>query len=60
MKISLEIKMVASLFKLCFNNFGNKITSTVYVSIRNGHHLRGKPPGIARTLQQRLDGINLL
>lgn len=25
--------------------------------IRNGHTLRGKRPGVARTLQQRLQGI---
>lgn len=48
--------MVASLWKLCFNNLNVRISSNLYISTRNGHHLRGKPPGIARTLQERLDG----
>ncbi|XP_043248383.1 39S ribosomal protein L38, mitochondrial [Colletes gigas] len=26
--------------------------------IRNGHHIRGKPPTIARTLKQRLESLN--
>ncbi|XP_044732669.1 39S ribosomal protein L38, mitochondrial [Chrysoperla carnea] len=29
-----------------------------FISVRHGHHLRGKPPGVARSLQQRLEELN--
>lgn len=48
--------MAVSLQKLCLLNNFNRITN-IYVSTRYGHHLRGKPPGVARTLQDRFDGI---
>lgn len=54
-----KLKMVSPLRKLCFNNLNNKITSTLYITTRYGHHLRGKPPGIARSLQDRFDGIKM-
>lgn len=50
--------MAASLWKICNSNLNLKIISSNFtVSVRNGHHIRGKPPGVARSLQQRLDGI---
>ncbi|KAI4471810.1 phosphatidylethanolamine-binding protein [Holotrichia oblita] len=47
--------MASSLQKLCLNNL-NRFTN-IYVSTRYGHHLRGKPPGVARTLQDRFDEL---
>ncbi|GJQ84260.1 putative DNA helicase [Trypoxylus dichotomus] len=46
--------MAISLQKLCLNG---RISCCNYVSARYGHHLRGKPPGVARTIQDRLDEL---
>lgn len=49
--------MAAPLWKLCVNyNLSIKISSCIHVTVRNGHHMRGKPPGVARSLEQRLAG----
>lgn len=32
-----------------------KACSPILLFVRNGHRMRGKPPGIARTLKQRLE-----
>lgn len=32
--------------------------SPLYISHRNGHHIRGKPPELARNLKQRLEELN--
>lgn len=37
-------------------NVNAKLSPNLRISIRNGHHLRGKPPGIARSLEQRMEG----
>lgn len=29
------------------------------IAVRHGHRIRGKPPGVARTIEQRLQGILL-
>lgn len=34
----------------------NQLTSTQII-VRHGHRLRGKAPGVARTLEQRIQGI---
>lgn len=47
--------MAATLLKL-YLPINNNLASNLRVTVRHGHHLRGKPPGIARTLKQRLDG----
>ena len=41
------------------NNAENNILAKLLVinNIRHGHTIRGKPPGVARTLKQRLQGI---
>lgn len=46
--------MAVNLWKICFAS--TKFSPNLQTSVRNGHHLRGKPPGLARTLKQRLDG----
>lgn len=28
----------------------------IYTALRHGHRIRGKPPGVAKTLEQRLEG----
>ncbi|EEZ99758.1 large ribosomal subunit protein mL38 [Tribolium castaneum] len=40
------------------SNLSPKCNSALINFIRNGHHLRGKPPGVARSLKQRLQEIN--
>ncbi|XP_065171907.1 large ribosomal subunit protein mL38-like [Atheta coriaria] len=35
-----------------------QLNKTCVNIVRNGHHLRGKPPGVAKSLQQRLEEIN--
>lgn len=35
-----------------------QLNKTCVNIVRNGHHLRGKPPGVAKSLQQRLEGKN--
>jgi len=42
------------------NSLNNCLYATPsLVFIRNGHRLRGKPPGIAKTLEQRLKGTTI-
>lgn len=48
--------MAASFWKICHVNLAGTINSAFCISIRNGHHLRGKPPGIAKSLDQKLTG----
>ncbi|XP_018318763.1 39S ribosomal protein L38, mitochondrial [Agrilus planipennis] len=50
--------MISNSCKLLNANFNSKLCSTICVSVRHGHHMRGKPPGVARTLEQRLAEIN--
>nr|XP_022915739.1 39S ribosomal protein L38, mitochondrial [Onthophagus taurus] len=50
--------MAASIWKLCTSSINPKICSNLNGAIRSGHHLRGKPPGVARTLDQRLQELN--
>ncbi|KAJ8937134.1 hypothetical protein NQ318_019396 [Aromia moschata] len=49
-------KMACCLWKICNNasNLSGNINSFLYYSLRYGHHLRGKPPGIAKSLDQKL------
>lgn len=45
------------LTKICNRGvFNEKVCTTLSVSVRNGHHMRGKPPGVAKNLEQRLAG----
>ncbi|KAG5869667.1 hypothetical protein JTB14_035594 [Gonioctena quinquepunctata] len=44
--------MTSSLWKLC--NLNGNISSKLCGSVRSGHHLRGKPPSIAKSLEQKL------
>ncbi|XP_066148395.1 large ribosomal subunit protein mL38 [Euwallacea fornicatus] len=46
------------LLKLLAPSLSQQSSSSLALSVRHGHHLRGKPPGVARTLQQRLEEIN--
>lgn len=49
--------MAARLWKTCNNlNLSPKISYNLSNQVRHGHHLRGKPPGVARSLEQRLEG----
>ncbi|XP_019871903.2 39S ribosomal protein L38, mitochondrial [Aethina tumida] len=50
--------MASSLWKLCNTNLNLNINSSLCGSVRNGHHLRGKPPGVARSLKERLAELN--
>lgn len=47
----INVKMAVNLARLILNDF--------YVPklnfVRNAHRIRGKPPGVARTLQQRIE-----
>ncbi|KAH8280781.1 hypothetical protein KR054_012380 [Drosophila jambulina] len=44
------------LMKSCLNPgiHGARVPSILYTGTRQGHTIRGKPPGVARTLEQRL------
>ncbi|XP_050302301.1 39S ribosomal protein L38, mitochondrial [Anthonomus grandis grandis] len=50
--------MTNVLLKACTPSVIDSAAVNLTFFIRNGHHLRGKPPGIARTLQERLTEIN--
>lgn len=39
----------------CFKSSNNLL----FTQVRHGHRLRGKPPGVARTLAQRLGKISM-
>ncbi|CAH1119559.1 unnamed protein product [Phaedon cochleariae] len=52
--------MASSFWKLYNTNITGNISSSLCGSIRNGHHLRGKPPGIAKSLEQKLSEKNYL
>lgn len=49
-------KMACSLWKLCNSNLNATVNSSLRGAIRKGHHLRGLPPGIAKSLEQKLEG----
>jgi large subunit ribosomal protein L38 len=38
--------------------FNRNITSPLVTFVRHGHRIRGKPPGVAKTLSQVLEEIN--
>lgn len=40
-----------------FNYLKNDLLVINYQQLRHGHKIRGKPPGVAKTLKQRLEGI---
>lgn len=46
--------MACKLLRCFYNNFNSRIYNYVYISCRNGHHMRGNPPELARNLEQRL------
>lgn len=48
--------MASPLWKLCSKTLNGNINA-ISGSIRWGHHLRGKPPGIAKTLEQKMQGF---
>ncbi|XP_017779211.1 PREDICTED: 39S ribosomal protein L38, mitochondrial [Nicrophorus vespilloides] len=48
--------MAATIWKLV--NLNTKLNPSLGGSVRYGHHLRGKPPGVARSLEQRLEELN--
>lgn len=49
--------MAGKLLKLSINLEKNVLKQLPLLTInRHGHTIRGKPPGIARTLEQRLKG----
>lgn len=45
--------------KILNKQFTDKVQSTVIVNVRHGHHLRGKPPGVAKTIEERLASMNI-
>ncbi|KAF7282848.1 hypothetical protein GWI33_001984 [Rhynchophorus ferrugineus] len=47
--------MSRALFKLCNYTLCDNISP---IFVRYGHHLRGKPPGIAKSLQEKLTELN--
>ncbi|KRT83841.1 hypothetical protein AMK59_3674, partial [Oryctes borbonicus] len=57
-KDRLGSKMASSLQKLFLMGLNSRISCCNYISARYGHHLRGKPPGLARTIQDRLDELD--
>jgi hypothetical protein len=44
--------MYVPLLKLCARD----VNALQISLVRYGHHIRGKPPGVARNLKQRLEG----
>jgi large subunit ribosomal protein L38 len=50
--------MMACSFWKFSTHLNSKCSSTVVNFVRHGHHLRGKPPAVARSLKQRLEEIN--
>ncbi|KAF5279083.1 hypothetical protein FQA39_LY05761 [Lamprigera yunnana] len=46
--------MACKLLKSLCTNVNNRIYNCIYVPSRNGHHIRGKPPEEARSIEQRL------
>ncbi|CAG9864449.1 unnamed protein product [Phyllotreta striolata] len=48
--------MANNLWNICFRNVNN--LNSLYISVRHGHHLRGKPPGIAKSLETKLAETN--
>lgn len=43
------------------SNVLRKIPQNIGINtVRHGHRMRGKPPGIARSITQRLEGIPML
>ncbi|XP_076286146.1 mitochondrial ribosomal protein L38 [Lasioglossum baleicum] len=49
--------MATRLFRIFTNDFSP--SSRICIGqVRHGHHIRGKPPTVARTLQQRLAALN--
>lgn len=47
---------MACLWKTCLNAKNTIKTYSLACQIRHGHHLRGKNPDVAKSLQQRVDG----
>lgn len=39
-----------------FNYLKSDLIVINYQQLRHGHKMRGKPPGVAKNLQQRLEG----
>ncbi|CAH0547338.1 unnamed protein product [Brassicogethes aeneus] len=46
--------MACTLWNICKNNINGPFNSVWCGSVRCGHHLRGKPPGIAKSLEEKL------
>ncbi|KAJ8933207.1 hypothetical protein NQ314_014154 [Rhamnusium bicolor] len=49
-----KCEMASTLWRLYNINLNGNISSSLCGSIRKGHHLRGKPPGKAKSLEQKL------
>ncbi|XP_018576747.1 39S ribosomal protein L38, mitochondrial [Anoplophora glabripennis] len=47
--------MACSLWKLCTFKLNTSVGPSLCGAIRKGHHLRGLPPGIAKSLEQKLE-----
>ncbi|XP_057651667.1 39S ribosomal protein L38, mitochondrial [Diorhabda carinulata] len=50
--------MASSLWNVICKNINGNIGLSVCGSIRHGHHLRGKPPGVAKSLETKLAEAN--
>nr|CAI5864187.1 unnamed protein product [Callosobruchus analis] len=48
--------MAVTLWKFCNSKLiNNSVASCFNGAVRHGHHLRGKPPGVAKSLDQKLE-----
>ncbi|VEN48228.1 unnamed protein product [Callosobruchus maculatus] len=47
--------MAVTLWKFCNSKLNNSVASCFNGAVRHGHHLRGKPPGVAKSLEQKLE-----
>ncbi|KAH1003909.1 hypothetical protein HUJ04_003745 [Dendroctonus ponderosae] len=47
--------MSKAILKLCQLHLGENAASGAKTFVRHGHHLRGKAPGVAKSLQQKLE-----
>ncbi|KAJ8922290.1 hypothetical protein NQ315_004229 [Exocentrus adspersus] len=50
--------MASSLWKLCNFTLNTQVSSPLCGAVRNGHHIRGVPPGIAKSLKQKQEEWN--
>lgn len=48
--------MASTLFKLYSKTLSSDV-NTLCGSVRWGHHIRGKAPGIAKSLEQKMKGL---